>query len=381
MRRCPVPLAAVALAACMDAPMPTTDRLDVQPFGATHGGATARRFVLRNRHGLVCELTDHGAALVAMHVPDRDGRMADVVLGFDDVRGYESPANQYFGCIAGRVANRIAHGRFTLAGAVHELARNAPPHHLHGGGARSLAKVLWQADAEVTDASAAVTFRQHSPHGEEGYPGDVLFTVRYVLDDANELTLELRATTDRPTPVNLTHHPYWNLAGAGAGLVLDHELQIAAGRYLPVDATLIPTGRLDDVTGTPFDFRAPTTIGARIGELVDTPARGYDHNFVLADRRAAPTFAARLHEPRSGRVLEIATTQPGLQLYTGNVLHDQTGKGGRRYPRHGGVCLEPQGFPDAPNQPAFPTVVVQPGAGYHQRIVYRFTAAAPRPRG
>jgi aldose 1-epimerase len=361
----------------MDAPMPATERVERQPFGTTRTGAAATRFVLRNRRGLVCELTDLGAALVAVHAPDRDGRPADVVLGFDDVRGYESDANQYFGCIAGRVANRIAHGRFVLDGVRHQLACNAPPHHLHGGGDRSLAKVQWQARVATTADAALVTFTRHSPDGEEGYPGNVSFTVRYVLDDANELSLELRATTDRATPVNLTHHPYWNLAGAGAGTILEHELEIAAERYLPVDATLIPLGPAAPVAGTPFDFRRPARIAARIDELRATPAGGYDHNFVLAGSRRAPAFAARLHDPRSGRVLELATTQPGLQVYSGNVLHDQTGKGGRRYARHGGVCLEPQGFPDAPNQPAFPSVILRPGEEYHHRIVYRF-ATSPR---
>lgn len=356
---------------------PAASKIDVRPFGATADGTAANLFVLRNGRGTEAHLTEFGATLVSMNVADRGGERADVVLGFDDVSGYESDANQYFGSTVGRVANRVAGGRFTLEGRTYQLATNNDPNHLHGGD-RGYSHRMWR--AEPHPSLASVTFRLTSEDGDEGYPGRVDATVTYTLTEADELIIEYSATADQPTPVNLTHHSYFNLAGAGSASVLGHELQVNADRYTPADETLIPTGAIESVAGTPLDFRAPELIGARIGELDDTSALGYDHNYAVRSRALkggpgavmAAGPVAVLSDPSSGRTLELFTDQPGLQFYSGNFLKGAKGKGGAPYAHRSACCLETQGYPDAINEPGFPSVLLMPGEEYRQFTVHRF---------
>ncbi len=374
-------IALMALVACSATGTgnPAASSADVRPFGATADGTAASLFVLRNDRGTEAHLTDFGATLVSLHVADRDGERADVVLGFDDVSGYESDANQYFGSTVGRVANRVARGRFTLDGRTYQLATNNDPNHLHGGD-RGYSHRMWRAEPHPDLAS--VTFQLTSEDGDEGYPGRVEATVTYTLTDADELIVEYRATADQPTPVNLTHHSYFNLAGAGSASVLDHELQVFADLYTPADGTLIPTGAVEPVAGTPLDFRAPEVIGARIGELDDTSALGYDHNYAVraealeggAEAVMAAGPVAVLRDPGSGRTLELFSDQPGLQFYSGNFLKGATGKGGEVYAHRSACCLETQGYPNAINEPSFPSVLLVPGEEYRQFTVHRFHA-------
>ncbi len=341
-------------------------------FGNLPDGAAVTIFTLDNRHGVEIRIMTLGGTVVSLRTPDRYGRLNDIVLGFDSVAEYLHDAS-FFGAIIGRYANRIAHGRFTLDGQQYQLATNHPPNHLHGG-VRGFDRRLWDAEPIRDERGAAVVFSRTSPDGEEGYPGTLHARVACTLTDQNELIYEFQATTDRPTPVNLSEHSYFNLAGAGNGEILDHELTIFADAYTPVNATLIPTG-IEPIAGTPFDFRTSARIGARIhqDDAQLRFGRGYDHNFVL---RAAPPglrAAAHVYEPHSGRSLDIHTTEPGLQLYSGNFPDaGLAGKGGRRYRRRAGFCLEPQHFPDSPNQPAFPSAILRPGAAYHSRTVLRF---------
>jgi aldose 1-epimerase len=344
--------------------------IEILPFGQTTAH-DAHLFVLTNAHGLIAKVTDYGATLVEFQALDKQGQLADVTAGFDDVRGYQGKDNPYFGATIGRVANRIAGAAFTLGGEVYRLAANDPPNHLHGGARRSLDKVPWQASIEEGSGAPAVRFSYRSPHLEEGYPGNLDLAVTYTLTDDNELRLEYRATTDLATPVNLTNHAYWNLAGHDAGSILDHELTLRADRFTPTDATLIPTGEIAPVRDTPFDFTHPRRIGERIAELAAPPWGGYDHNFVLDMGDGGLRLAARLWEPISGRILEVHTTEPGLQLYTGNFLSGLPGKGGARYRRHGLLCLEAQHFPDSLHYPVFPSIVLRPGEEYRQTTVYR----------
>ncbi len=341
-------------------------------FGKTKDGQVVHRFTLQNRKGVVARLITRGATLTELHVPDKRGKTADVVLGFDTVAGYESKDNQYFGCTVGRVCNRIAKGRFTLNGKTYQLALNDGPNHLHGGVERSWDKVVWKGRYVKTKHGPGVRFEYTSPDGEEGYPGTVKATVVYALNDENELRIDFMAETDAPTPVNMTNHSYFNLQGAGAPTVLDHVLTIDADYYTPTDETLIPTGEIAPVDGTPLDFRKPHRIGERIEPLIESPSLGYDHNFVLNGQPGKLRFAARLHDPRSGRILEVLTTQPGLQFYSGNFLFGQKGKGGKTYAKRSAVCLETQHFPDSPNHPEFPSIILKPGQRYHEVCVYRF---------
>lgn len=347
-------------------------RIVKQPFGTTADGEPVHLYQLVNANGLEARITDYGATLVQLKVPDREGELADVVLGFEDVSGYQSEDNQYFGCTTGRVCNRIAKGRFVLEGQEYRLPVNNGPNHLHGGVARSLDKVVWQAVDASGTRGPAVRFRFTSPHMDEGYPGNLDLTVTYTLTDENELWIDYFARTDRPTPVNLTNHTYWNLHGHGKGTTLDHELKILAGRYTPTDDTLIPTGAIATVEGRPLDFQRPTAVGARIDALRPTPARGYDHNYVLFGEAGTLRVVARLYDPSSGRGFEVLTTEPGLQLYSGNFLAGQPGKGGREYVRNGGLCLETQHFPDSVNQPEFPSILLRPGEEYRTTTGYRF---------
>jgi aldose 1-epimerase len=337
-------------------------------FGATTDGAPTHLFTLTGDGGIVVRVADLGATLVEVHLPDRDGVVADVALGYDSAAGYQSPANPYFGATVGRVAGRIAGAEFRLDGRSYHLSAGEPPHALHGGPDRGLSKVLWEA-VRADDDEVVLTYT--SPDGEEGYPGNLAVTARYTLR-GNALEVHYDAVTDAATPVNLTNHAYWNLAGAGSGTVLDHELQVLASRFTPSDHELIPTGETAPVVGTAVDFQRPRRIGARIDEVSAPPTLGYDHNLLLADgpgRRPA----ARLRDPVSGRCLELETDQPGVQLYTGNRLDGQRGRDGHVYDRFGGVCLEPQAPPDAVHRPEFSSIILQPGENYEHDSVFRFS--------
>ena len=334
------------------------------------------RFLLVAPSGVSALVSSWGAGLVALHVPDRDGRFADVVLGFDTAAEYAAQADMYFGCTVGRVANRIREARFPLGDSTVTLAANDGPNHLHGGVERSFDKVEWEADARDSPDGPRVVFRHTSPHLEEGYPGELEVTVAYCMTEDDELRIEYEARTDRTTPVNLTNHTYWNLAGAGAGSILGHELQVAADRYTPTDVELIPTGVIASVDGTALDFRTPRAIGSRIGEVESGGGRGYDHNYVLSGGGSVPTFAARLRDPASGRAVEIWTTQPCLQVYSGGFMTPTQGKLGRHYAWRTGVCLEAQGYPDAVNNPAFDSVLLGPGELYRATILVRVLSGA-----
>lgn len=333
-------------------------------------------FTLKNRAGLEIEITNYGGIVTALRVPDREGRIDDIVLGFDRLDEYLGP-HPYFGGIIGRYANRIAAARFRLDGRDHVLACNDGPNHLHGG-ARGFDRRFWSVGAWSADGSSLI-LKRTSEDGEEGYPGTLDCEVTYTLSEANEFRIDYAAATDRPTIVNLTHHSYFNLGGGQAGDVRGHQLFVDADSFLPVDENLIPTGEMRPVTGTPFDFREPRPIGERIDAAHPQLARGkgYDHNFGLNRRdvdRSTPSLAARLFEPRSGRAMEILTTEPGIQVYAGGALDGSIeGKGGRRYGRHAGLCLETQHFPDSPNQAAFPSARLDPGEPYRSVTIHRFS--------
>src|SRR5437588_1222591 len=328
-----------------------------KPFGATARGEAVSVYTLKNAHGIELRVLDYGGIIVSLRVPDRNGRLDDVVLGFDSLGDYER-GSPYFGALIGRYGNRIARGRFTLDGRTYTLATNNGPNHLHGG-ARGFDKVVWAAAPFERGDSVGLVLNYTSPDGEEGYPGTLRATVTYTLTNANQLIFDYHATTDRATPVNLTQHSYFNLAGDGKGDILGHVVTLNADRFTPVDSTLIPTGEIRSVAGTPFDFRTPTPIGARI-EQHDQQLRygpGYDHNFVLnkGGKDGEPTLAARVYEPTTGRVMEISTTEPGLQFYSGNFLDGTLrGKHGLVYRQRYGFAMETQHFPDSPSEPACP---------------------------
>jgi aldose 1-epimerase len=342
-------------------------------FGRLPDGRPVESFTLTNAGGVELRAISYGAIIVSLRVPDREGRLDDVVLGHDDLEGYLAKS-AYFGALVGRYGNRIAGGRFTLDGRTYTLATNNGPNHLHGG-VRGFDKQLWKAEPFERPGATGIVFTRVSPDGEEGYPGNLDVRVTYTLTDGNEVSFEYFATTDKPTVVNLTQHSYFNLAGDGKRDVLGHELTIDADRFTPVDKTLIPTGVLAPVAGTPFDFRKPAGIGARIG-ADDEQIRnggGYDHNFVLNRRGEGLSRAARVFEPTTGRTMDVATTEPGVQFYSGNFLDGSIkGKGGRAYARRYGFCLETQHFPDSPNKPAFPSTVVRPGQEYRSKTVLTF---------
>jgi aldose 1-epimerase len=345
-----------------------------EPFGKTKDGTPVEIYTLMNGNGMAARVMTRGATLVQLHAPDREGKIADVVLGFDDVSGYESDANQYFGCTTGRVCNRIAGGQFSLGGKTYELEKNDGPNTLHGGGERSLDKVVWKAKPFENKRGQGVRFRYTSPDGEEGFPGKLDMVVTYILTNDNELRIRYKANTDHTTPVNLTNHAYFNLAGNGAPTVLDHVLTLHADKYTPTNATLIPTGEIKPVEGTPLDFRTPHVIGDRIKSLDDTPSIGYDHNFVLNGTAGELREVAKLSDPKSGRVLTVSTDQPGIQFYSGNFLKGQTGKGGRVYPHRSAVCLETQYFPDSVHHENFPSILLDPEETYEHTCVYAFSA-------
>ncbi|MGK5058330.1 aldose epimerase family protein [Janthinobacterium sp. LB2P49] len=343
------------------------------PFGILPDGQHVSVFTLTNRQGIQAKVLDFGAIISEIHVPDRDGTLADVVLGFDRIEPYLANS-AFLGAVIGRFGNRIAEGRFSLDGKDYQLAVNNAPNHLHGGN-QGFHQVMWQAEPFTRDDAVGVTLTRSSPHGEDGYPGQLDVTVVYELDNDNALSLRYHAVTDQATPVNLTNHSYFNLAGQGD--ILGHALSINADRYLPVDAGSIPTGELADVSGTPFDLRQSTVIGDSIalphGQI--RIGRGYDHNFVLnqkADHRL--NLAATVRDPVSGRVMQVYTQEPGIQFYSGNFLDgSQHGKHGPIRHR-GALCLETQHFPDSPNQSHFPSTILRPGQVYQTQTVYRFSA-------
>ena len=342
-----------------------------EEWGKTADGAVVHRFTLTNGQGVVAKITSFGAILTELHVPDRAGQPANVVLGFDNLDQYLK-GHPAFGATIGRFANRIAKARFTIDGVEYKLAANNGPNHIHGG-RKGFDKAVWQAKVLPSgNDRAAVEFSYLSEDGEEGYPGNLRVTVTYTLTDANELRIDYRAETDKATPVNLTNHSYFNLAGSGD--VLDHELQLYADCYTPPDDESIPTGEIAGVQGTPLDFTKPEKIGTRIEQLKPRPG-GYDHNYVINGEAGALRLAARAREPKSGRVMEVCTTEPGVQFYTGNWLDGRLrGTGGILYPRHGGFCLETQHYPDSVNRPQFPSPILRPGQTFRSTTVFRFSA-------
>ncbi len=345
-----------------------------EPFGKTADGEAVQIFTLKNETGMTVRIMSRGATIVSLNVPDRNGTEADVVLGYDTVAGYESPGNQYFGCATGRVCNRIAKGKFVLDGKTYELAVNNGPNHLHGGVKRSLDRVVWQGKGFETEEGVGVSFFYISADGEEGYPGNLTITVSYLLKrSSNQLTISYKAVTDQPTPVNLTNHSYFNLNGAGQGNILDHTLQLHASQYTPNDATQIPTGEIVPVKGRPVDFLTPTRVGERLDQVEQTEAMGYDYNYVVDGAAGTVRPVARLSSAQSGRVLEVDSDAPCVQLYTGNHLHGQQGKDGKTYEKRGALCLETQRFPDAVNHPQFPSVILKPGSIYEQTCIWKFS--------
>ena len=352
-------------------------RVTRAPFGHLPDGRGVELYTFGNGRGVTVRVMTYGAIIQSLETPDRQGHPADIVLGFDSLAGYLA-GSPYFGAVVGRYANRIARGRFTLDGKTYQLATNNGPNSLHGG-VKGFDKVLWTAASFQRDSAVGVALRYESPDGEEGFPGHVAARVTYTLTAASELIVEYEASTDKATPINLSQHSYWNLHGDGRGDILDHLLTLDASGFTPVDSTLIPTGAIDSVAGTPFDFRTATAIGARIDAANEQLrfGRGYDHNWVL-DRHghAGAVHAARLADPVSGRVLDISTTEPGIQFYSGNFLDGTiTGKSGRVYQRRGGLCLETQHFPDSPNHANFPSAILRPGARYQSKTVFTFGVA------
>ena len=352
-------------------------RIESGHFGVTPLGQPVTRFTLINNHGIQISLINLGAAVQSLLAPDRNGRLDDIVLGYDTLEGYWRDIH-YMGGVIGRYANRIAGGRFTLDGITHSLPRDHHGHHLHGG-ATGFDKRLWHAAVEKRREYAILRFKRISEDGEEGYPGNLSVTVDYYLNNDNELGIRYRAETDRPTPVNLTHHGYFNLSGNLNSTIDDHILWINSDYFLPVDSESIPFGKISPVSDTPFDFRKPTAIGKRINGS-DPQLRhvgGYDHTWVLNDYDGNLKLQASVHHGNNGRLLEVLTSEPGLQFYSGNSLHSLChGKNGNQYRRRQGLCLETQHFPNSPNQPEFPSTILQPGEVYQSETVYRFTLQA-----
>lgn len=346
-------------------------------WGALPSGEEVKLYTFRNGGGIEASITNYGGRIVRLKTPDRGGNLEDIVLGFDDLDGYLRK-NPYFGALVGRYANRIANGEFKLDGKTYKLARNNGENSLHGG-FKGFDKALWNGENVTTSDGAAVRLRYVSPDGEEGYPGTLTVTVTYTVTNASELRIDYDATTDRNTVLNLTNHCYFDLSGQGSQQILDHVASLNADRFTPVNKHLIPTGELRGVEGTPFDFRRPVRIGERIDEDDEQLkfGAGYDHNFVINRKGGGITWAGRVADPKSGRILEVLTTEPGVQFYTGNHLAESLvrGKGGVVYGFRSGFCLETQHFPDSPNQPAFPTTELKVGERYEQTTVFRFSSS------
>jgi aldose 1-epimerase len=354
---------------------PTAVGVMITPWGKTKDGKEVHLYTLTNDKGMVAKISDYGGIVTELHVPDRDGKLGDVVLGYKNVDDYIK-ATPYFGALIGRYGNRIAKGKFTLDGKESTLATNNGPNHLHGGKV-GFDKVVWDVDKAEYNNGNTLRLTHTSPDGDEGYPGTLKATVTYTLTNDNELKIDYSATTDKKTVINLTNHSYFNLAGDGAGDILNHVMMINADHYLPVDATGIPTGELKPVKDTPFDFTTPHKIGERIEQTGGNPV-GYDHCYVLKGREhggdKSMILAARVYEPTSGRIMEVWTDQPGVQFYTGNYLNSTNiGKTGKPYAFRDGFCLETQHFPDSPNQKDFPSVVLEPGHTYRTTTVHKFT--------
>jgi aldose 1-epimerase len=365
-----VALGAAGLVGCAsNAPAPQMSR---QPFGQTKDGTAVSIFTLRNSKGAEARISNYGGLVISLKVPDRNGKLGDVVLGYDNLADYikNSP---YFGAMIGRYGNRIAKGKFSLDGKEYTLAINNGPNALHGG-KKGFDKVVWEPKVLTTADGAALELTYVSKDGEEGYPGTLSVKAVYTLTEDNALRLEYTATTDKDTVLNLTQHSYFNLAGKGD--ILNHEVEMPASKFTPVDSTLIPIGELRSVEGTPFDFRKATAIGARIKQQDEQLkfGNGYDHNYVIDKPMGELGLCARVYEPTSGRVLEVLSTEPGLQFYSGNFLDGSNkGKGGRVYQFRNAFCMEPQHYPDSPNQPNFPSVVLKPGQTYKNTIVFKFS--------
>ncbi len=344
-------------------------------FGKTKNGEAVKIYTLKNKNGVVAKITDYGAIITELHLPDRDGKFEDVVLGFDNIPDYEN-LSDYFGAVVGRYGNRIADAKFSIDGKEYNLEKNNNGNTLHGGFV-GFDKKVWKAVASTTKDAAVLTLTRLSPDGENGFPGNLKVTITYTLNNNNELSVNYYAITDKSTVCNLTQHSYFNLFGAGNGNILNHEVTINADKYTPVDKLLIPTGDIDDVEDTPFDFRKPKTVGARV-DADNKQIRyggGYDHNWVLNKEKAGEmTFAARVYEPISGRQMEIYTTEPGIQFYCGNFLGGQKGKNGKAYRYRYGMCFETQHFPDSPNQKDFPSTVLRPDKTYNTTTIFKFSA-------
>lgn len=366
-------VAAVALVVmCFGGPSHGQDQMQVEDFD------TIQLYTLENASGAKVKITNYGAIVTSIVVPDRDGNLADVALGYDSVEKYINAVDKpYFGAIVGRYGNRIAKGQFQLGGETYSLATNNGPNHLHGG-VIGFDKVVWEATPAMVDGHPALKLAYLAKDGEEGYPGNLNVEVTYEWTDANELIVRYEATTDKATPVNLTQHTYFNLAGEGSGDILDHQLMLNASKFTPVDETLIPTGELRSVEGTPFDFRSAKAIGKDIAVENEQLkyGLGYDHNFVLDQPdENKMVVAARVSEPTTGRTLEIRTTEPGIQFYCGNFLDGRLiGKSGRPYVHRGGFCLETQHFPDSPNQPSFPSAILEADEKYDTTTLFQFGA-------
>jgi len=350
-------------------------RVTKESFGKTPDGQSVDLYTLRNDRGAEVKITNYGGTVTSLKVPDRNGKFDDIVLGFDNLNDYLK-ATAYFGALIGRYGNRIGKGRFTLNGVEYQLATNNGENHLHGG-IKGFDKVVWNAQPLKVPDGATLVLTYLSKDGEEGYPGNLSVKVIYTLTNTNDLKIDYSATTDKDTIVNLTHHSYFNLAGQGNGDILNHRLWINAARFTPTDAGSIPTGELRPVSGTPFDFTRPTAIGARINQDYEQLklGKGYDHNFVLNGKMGVLRRVARASDATSGRVMDVWTTEPGIQFYSGNFLDGSlTGKDGKVYQQRYGFCLETQHYPDSPNKPAFPTTVLRKGARYHTVTIYRFSA-------
>jgi len=346
----------------------TMSHIQEEKFGSLPDGSTVKRYTLKNSRGITVKIMNYGAIITELWVPDKNGNLQDVVCGFDNLDQYVK-GHPFFGAVAGRYANRIGKARFTLEGKEYKLAANNGPNTLHGG-MKGFDKQLWHSEGVETKEGPSVRLSYLSKDGEEGFPGNLTVTIVYTLTEANELRIDYTGATDKATVVNLTNHSYFNLAGSGD--VLGHEMMITAERYTPVDDELIPTGEIAPVKGTPLDFTQPHTIGERIEQLKPKPG-GYDHNYVLNSGGKGMELAARVKEPKSGRVMEVLTSEPGVQLYTANGMDGKTaGVGGVHYVKHGAFCLETQHFPDSPNKPTFPSTVLRPGQTYRTTTIYRF---------
>ncbi|NCG27519.1 MAG: galactose-1-epimerase [Verrucomicrobiales bacterium] len=351
----------------------STVKVSKTPFGSTSDGTAVDLFTLENANGMQAKITNYGGIVTQLHVPDQNGELGDVVLGYDKLSSYIK-ASPYFGCISGRYANRIAKGQFKIGEAAYKLATNNGENHLHGGNV-GFDKQVWAAKEVTGLGKAGIELTYLSKDGEEGYPGNLDSKVTYWLTNQNELEIEYEAKTDKATPINLTHHSYFNLAGEGSGNILGHEVEIFANTFVPTDAGNIPLGELKKVTGTPFDFLTPHKIGERIEEKNQQLefGKGYDHNWVINDSGNSLNLAARVTEPRTGRVMEVLTDQPGIQFYTGNFLDGSNiGKGNKVYNHRNAFCLETQVHPDSPNQPDFPNSILKPGETYRHVCIYRF---------